>query len=133
MNKSVTEKLSAATLYERLGASAGIRKIVDAMVDAHLENPVIKARFLPYLEVPERVEEIKRQICNYFAAKADGPGAYDGRSMVEAHRGMNINEAEYMAAMDDILGVLASLGHSADTRNEVAAMLYGLKDEVIRV
>ena len=133
MTTAVIDKLNSVTLYERLGAAAGIRRIVDGMVDAHLQNPVIKARFLPYLEQPERVEEIKHQICKFFEAHADGPGDYEGRGMVEAHRGMNINEAEYMAAMDDILGTMTSLGHAEDTRNEVAAILYAMKDDMIRV
>lgn len=115
MTTSVMEKIGTVMLYERLGASAGIRQIVDGMVDAHLENPVIKARFLPYLEQPERVEQIKHQICKFFEAQAGGPSRYAGRSMVEAHRGMNIDEAEYMAAMDDLLGTLESLGHPDDT------------------
>ncbi|KPQ05714.1 MAG: hemoglobin [Rhodobacteraceae bacterium HLUCCA12] len=133
MTTSVAEQLGTVTLYERLGGAAGIRKIVDAMVDAHLRNPVIKMRFLPYLDQPERVAEIKQHTCDFFAAHTDGPGAYHGRSMVEAHRGMNIAEAEYMAAMDDILGTLKGLGHSRDTRDEVTAMLYALKDDIIGV
>ncbi len=133
MTTAVIDRLTTVTLYERLGASAGIRRIVDGMVEAHLQNPVIKARFLPYLEQPERVEEIKHQTCRFFEAHADGPGGYEGRGMVEAHRGMNIDEAEYMAAMDDILGTMKSLGHAEATRNEIAAILYAMKDDIIRV
>ncbi|QPC43748.1 group 1 truncated hemoglobin [Kaustia mangrovi] len=133
MTTTIAEQLSTVSLYERLGASAGIRRIVDGMVDAHLENPVIRARFQPYLNDPERVEEIKRHICAFFEMRAGGPGPYRGRCMVEAHRGMNIAEAEYVAAVDDILGTMRALGHREEERAEVLAMLYGLKDEIIRV
>ncbi|WP_372615210.1 group I truncated hemoglobin [Aquicoccus sp.] len=133
MTTSVMEQLSQVTLYERLGAAAGIRRIVDGMVDAHLHNPAISPRFTPYLDQPERVEKIKQHYCTLFDELSNGPGAYDGRSMVETHRGMNIDETEYMAAMDDILETMKSLGHSEDTRNEFASILYGLKDEIIRV
>ncbi|MBZ0122291.1 MAG: group 1 truncated hemoglobin [Roseovarius sp.] len=133
MNTSVAEKLNTVTLYERLGGAAGIRRIVDGMVDAHLENPAIKPRFTPYLDQPERVEKIKQHYCTLFAELSDGPGTYDGRSMVETHGGMNIAETEYMAAMDDILETMKSLGHAEDTRGEIAAKLYALKDDIIRV
>lgn len=133
MSASVEERLGTATLFERLGRSAGIRRIVDGMVDQHLENPAIKPRFVPYVDQPERVEKIKQHYCSLFEELSNGPGAYDGRSMLETHRGMNIGEREYMAAMDDILAVMKSLGHSETTRNEMAAILYALKDDIIRV
>jgi len=133
MTTAVIDKLNTVTLYERLGGSAGIRKIVDGMVEAHLENPAISPRFTPYLDQPERVEKIKQHYCTLFSEQSNGPDPYDGRSMVETHRGMNIDAAEYVAAMDDILSTMESLGHSEDTRNEVTAMLYALKDDIIRV
>jgi len=33
------------TLYERLGGTKGITKIVNALVDLHLSNPKIATRF----------------------------------------------------------------------------------------
>lgn len=133
MSESIADQVTTVTLYERLGGSDGIRRIIDGMVDKHLENPAIKPRFTPYLDQPERVEKIKQHYCTLFEEHSNGPGAYDGRSMVETHRGMNIDETEYMAAMDDILETMKSLGHAEDTRNEIAAILYTLKDGIIRV
>ncbi|SFE64946.1 group I truncated hemoglobin [Roseivivax sediminis] len=133
MTTSAAEQLSTVSLYERLGGSTGIRRIVDGMVDAHLDNPAIKPRFTPYLDQPDRVEKIKQHYCTLFEELSNGPGAYDGRSMHETHRGMNIDETEYIAAMDDILETMKSLGHAEDTRKEIAAMLYALKDDIVRV
>jgi hemoglobin len=133
MSASIAQKLNTVTLYERLGGSAGIRRIVDGMVDKHLENPAIRPRFTPYIDQPERVEKIKQHYCTLFEEHSNGPRAYDGRSMVETHRGMNVHETEYMAAMDDILETMKSLGHAEDTRKEIAAILYGLKEGIIRV
>jgi hemoglobin len=114
-----------SSLYERLGGSAGIAKLVDATVAAHMENPVIKARFLPYRSQPHQ------HTVRFFAAGSGGPEPYDGRSMPEAHRGMNISEAEYMAATDDILAVLAHNGIDERTRNEVLAIAYSIKDQIM--
>ena len=120
-----------ATLYERLGGAEGVSALVDGVVEAHLENPVINARFLPYLEDPARVEEIKAATRDFFGAGSGGPEVYSGRSMPEAHRGMNISVAEYVAAVDDILGVMAARGHDNRTRAEVLAILWSIKGEVI--
>ncbi|MGM0583943.1 MAG: group I truncated hemoglobin [Pseudomonadota bacterium] len=133
MTSSSAEQLSTVTLYERLGGAAGIRALVDGIVDAHLQNPVIQARFLPYLEQPERVAEIKRHTCAFFSEGSGGPDTYCGRSMADAHHGMEISDAEYDAATDDILSTLARHGHGDATQAEVRAILDSLRDEIVGV
>lgn len=120
-----------STLYERLGGKSGISKLVDDIVDAHLKNPVIQARFRPYLEKPEKVAEVKKHTCDFLGAGSGGPENYTGRSMTETHRGMNISEAEYMAAVDDILSVLEKHGIDESARKDVLAITYALKGEIL--
>lgn len=120
-----------STLYERLGGANGIAKMVDDIVAAHLVNPVIKSRFLPYLEKPEKVAEVKKHTCDFFGAGSGGPESYTGRSMLETHRGLNINEAEYMAVVDDIMNVLQKHGVDESARKDVLAITYALKDEIL--
>ena len=131
MTPSITEEISTVTLYERLGGAPGIRRIVDGAIAAHMENPAIRARFTPYETRPTRVEEIKRHTCDFFARGAGGPDAYRGRSMAEAHGGMDIAPPEYDAAAGDILGTMQALGYDSATRAEVADILQGLKPEII--
>lgn len=119
------------TLYEKLGGAPGIAKIVDDLVDAHLANPTINARFLPYLEQPEKVAEIKRHNREFLGAGSGGPEAYTGKSMFEAHRGMNINEAEYLAVMDDIMQTLAKNGIEESACKDVLSIAFGLKGEIL--
>ncbi|MGG7646119.1 group I truncated hemoglobin [Rhodovulum sp. YNF3179] len=132
MAEPLLRELSTVSLYERLGGASGVRRLVDEIVEAHMRNPVIKARFLPYREDPDRLDATKQQLCAFFAAGSGGPESYTGRSMPEAHRGMNIGEAEYMAATDDILSVMESHGYHADVRKDVLAIVYALKDEIMR-
>ncbi len=121
------------SLYQRLGGAEGISRLVDDVVEAHLSNPVIKARFLPYLERPEYVEQIKKHTRDFFGAGSGGPEVYSGRSMVDSHRGMNISEAEFMAAVDDILGVLTRHDMDPQTHGEVLSILYSMKSEIMHV
>lgn len=123
----------AISLYDRLGCEDGIRRLVDDVVAAHMENPVIKARFLPYLETPDRLDESKRLTVEFFAAGSGGDVEYTGRSMPETHRGMNISEAEFMAATDDILATLKRHNIDEQTRNEVLTIVYSLKDDVMHM
>jgi hemoglobin len=95
-------------------------------------NPTIQARFLPFLEKPDRVAEIKQHNREFLGAGTGGPEVYTGKSMLESHRGMNINEAEYMAVMDDILFALEKNGIDESARKDVLAIAFGLKGDIIR-
>jgi len=121
------------SLFERLGGSAGIATLVDDIVAAHMENPVIRARFRPYLETPDQLETTKKHLCASSRQAVGGPAPYDGRNMTDAHRGMNISEAEYMAAIDDILGALRKHDADEQTQKDVLAVAYSLKDEILHV
>lgn len=125
--------MAPASLFVRLGGSPGISALVDDVVAAHLENHAIKARFLPYLALPDRLAVVKKHTCSFFEMGSGGPAAYTGRSMTDAHRGMNLSEAEYMAAMDDILGVLKKHDMSDETQRDVLAILYSLKGDILHV
>lgn len=121
------------TLFERLGGSSGIQALVKDIVDRHMQNPAILARFRPYLETPDKLEATKRHLCAFLETGSGGAACYTGRSMQEAHRGMNISEAEYMAATDDILEVLQKHGVDEQSRREVLAIAYSLKGDILHV
>lgn len=121
------------SLYERLGGAPGIAALVDDIVEAHMHNPAIRARFLPYLERPEHLAGVKRHIRDFFGAGSGGPEQYAGRDMAGAHRGMNINAEEYFAAVDDIMAAMQKHAIDEETRKDVLAIAYSLKGEIIRV
>lgn len=121
------------SLYERLGGAAGISVLVDDVVAAHMNNPQIKARFLPYLEDPGHLAEVKKRLREFLGMGGGGPEQYSGRSMPDTHRGMNISAQEYMAAIDDILGALDKHKVDEQTRKDVLAIAYSLKDQIIHV
>ncbi len=117
------------TLYDRLGRFDGITRIVNDVMNAHLANPLIRTRF----EASKDLDHAKKMAVEFFCAGCGGPESYTGRDLVLAHKGMNISEQEYMAAMDDILAALAKNGIDAATCGEVTAVLYSLKGQVMRV
>lgn len=122
-----------APLFDRLGGTPGIDAIVDDIVAQHMVNPVISARFRPYLETPDKLEVTKKHLRTFLEAGSGGKAQYTGRSMVDTHRGMNINEAEYMAATDDILSVLRKRGIDEQTQKDVLAIAWSLKGEILHV
>ena|SRR5665647_1303826 len=124
---------SSQSLFLRLGGSDGISKLVDDIVVAHMENPTVRARFLPVLDDRARLDVIKQHTCQFLEAGSGGPATYRGRSMREAHRGMNINATEYMAVIDDIMLVLRTHGLDEQTQHDVLAIAYSLKNDIIHM
>ncbi len=118
-----------ASLYQRLGGGTGIARIVDDVMAAHLHNPVVKVRFE---NIPD-LGRAKRMAWEFFCAGAGGPEPYTGKDMLAAHKGMNISEQEYLAVVDDIVAALTKHGIDDATKGEVVAILYALKNNIIRV
>jgi hemoglobin len=121
------------SLYQRLGGSSGINALVADIVALHMENPVIRARFRPYLDTPEKLEITKKHLCAFLEAGSGGTAKYTGRTMRDTHRGMNINEAEYMATIDDILAALRKHRIDEQTQKDVLAIAYSLKEEILHL
>lgn len=121
------------TLFERLGGSNGIAALVGDIVDAHMNNPSVSPRFRPYLETPDKLAITKAHLCAFLEAGSGGSATYAGRTMRDTHRGMNISEAEYMAVIDDILGVLRKHHIDEQTQKDVLAIAYSLKGEILHV
>jgi hemoglobin len=120
------------SLYERLGGAKGVAALVDDIVEAHMANPLINARFLPYRAQPERLATIKQHTRNFLGAGSGGPEKYEGRDMHTAHRGMNISAEEYMATVDDILATLEKHQIEESARKDVLAIAWALKGEIMR-
>lgn len=119
------------TLFDKLGGTSGITRIVDDVVETHMNNPAISKRFKPYLETPERLAEIKQHTVDFFSEGSGGKVKYKGRDMLTTHAGMNISKAEYMEVMDDIMLVMDKHNIEADAKKEVLTILWTLKGMII--
>lgn len=119
------------TLFEQLGSTAGITKLVDDAVDAHMNNPAVQKRFLPLKDQPEKMAVIKQHSVDFFSAGSGGNANYTGRDMVTAHKGMNISAGEYVHVIDDILLAMDKHNIDQDTKNEVLGILWSLKGMII--
>ena len=125
-------EVKEVTLYEKLGGAEGISKLVDDIVEEHLKNEHVAKFFAPLKEDPEHFETFKKHVRDFFGAGTGGSEAYEGRDMPGAHAGLNITEAEFMHAIDDIMAVMERHGIEKDARNEVHVILYSMKWAVIR-
>lgn len=123
-----TATLATTTLYDRLGQHEGIARITRTLIDKHMANPLVSIRY-----AGSDLKRVEQRVIEFFCAGAGGPETYTGKDMLATHRGMNISEQEFVAVIDDAMAALASHDIDPDTRNEVLAILWSLKGDVIRV
>jgi hemoglobin len=123
-------KESTGSLFQRLGGKEGISAIVDDVVEAHMVNPEIKDRFLPFKGTPE-LEIAKEHLTEFFISGSGGPAEYTGRDLKTVHAGMQITHKEYMAATDDAMAVLSKHSIDEETQKDVLAIFWSLKDMII--
>ena len=116
-------------LYDRLGGEDGITQLVDGMIDAYLNDPVVKTRF----ENVKNLDHAKRMAVEYFCAGSGGPQTYTGLDMFARHTGMNISEQEFVAVVDDIMGAMDKNNLGEDEKKEILAFVWSVKGEVIRL
>ncbi len=122
----MTQTTESTPLFERLGGAEGVAAIASDIVDRHYVNPVLKTRFSDV-----EIEPLRRLVIDFFNMGSGGPAQYTGRDMRTAHIGMNANERELIAIIDDALAVLDAHGVDPVSRNEVLAILYSFKHEVL--
>lgn len=122
--------MDQAPLFERLGGRDGIAKVVADVMTNHLANPVISTRFT---HATQTVQQMTDHAVEFFCTGLSGVPTYTGRALPDAHAGMNISEQEFLAAIDDILAALRTHEVGDLEQAEVLAILYGMKEGVIRL
>lgn len=119
----------SATLYQRLGGVERISHLARDVVALHYNNPLLKTRFE---QVKDR-GQLERNIRDFFCAGSGGPQTYAGKDVLSAHKHMNIDERELVSAIDDVMTAMTQNGYEQTEKNDVLAILYSLKGDVVRV
>ncbi len=120
--------MSEGSLYERLGGEQSIRAIATTILENHLANDTVNARY-----ADSDRDEVVRIVTEFICAGTGGPQAYTGKDMLAAHKGMNISEREYVAVLDDILAALDTHGVGQREKEEVLFIGYSLRGEILHV
>ena len=120
---------NTTTLYDRLGRRDGITRITRELIKNHMANTLVSQR---YSQIKD-MDRVERNVIDFFCAGSGGPETYAGKDMLNTHRGMNIREQEFVSVIDDAMAAFETCGVDAPVRNEVLAVLWSMKADVIRV
>jgi truncated hemoglobin YjbI len=133
VEKKAKEKGPAAkALWDRLGGEAGVKKIVDDLVDVAGKDPKVDfSRGGKHKLTEDKADELKKKVVAYISSKTGGPLPYEGKSMVDEHKGMGITDAQFDAFVKDFRDVLEkNKVPAADVKTLVDAVEGTRKDIV---
>lgn len=116
------------SLYERLGGKDSISAVVDDFVANVAADARINARFAK-TDIPHLKQMLVDQICQ----ATGGPCTYTGKNMRDAHRGMNITEAEFNALVEDLTRSLDKFKVPQREKTELLTALGGMKGDIVGV
>ncbi len=121
-----TGTVAEKPLYERLGGEPAITKVVDDFVGIVAADDRIN-HFFANANIPHLKEMLVKQI----GAATGGPQKYDGKSMPEAHAGMNITDADFGALVEDLGKALDMNKVPEKEKGELVGALGPLKDQIV--
>ncbi len=114
------------TLYQQLGASAGVQAITADLIKAARTDPKTSRSFAKINE-PRLIKLLAQQIC----LLSDGGCVYEGENMKVTHAGMGITEAEFAGLVEHLREVLDQRGISTGAKNELLKRLAPMKRDIV--
>ncbi len=122
-----TQPPTGDRLYQELGGQPGITRIVEGM----LLNVARDARIRHYFANVD-IGRLRGLLIQKICVDAGGPCAYQGASMAESHRGLNLQPADFNALVEDLQRAMEQEGVPQRSQNALLARLAPQRGEVIR-
>lgn len=120
------------SLYDRLGGVYPIALVVDDFIDRVVADETINANpVVGAARKPERLPGLKHQLTAMVCQATGGPCAYTGKSMKEAHQGMNITEGEWAALGALFKASLDKFGVPEAEQQELFAIVESTKGDIV--
>ncbi len=115
-----------SNLFMAFGERRGLEKIMDDVMVRWVANP----RTRPFFEFSDQ-ERVKRQLVEQFCVIMNGPCSYSGRTMAEAHRGMNVDEGAFYALVEELQITMNMMDVPFSAQNRLIAALAPMHRDII--
>lgn len=113
-------------LFDQFGGKPGLTALIDDAMNRWLVNP----RTRPFFEHADQAR-IKDLLVKQFCVVLHGPCTYDGRTMAEAHRGLNIREGSFYALVEELQIAMNKRGIPFHAQNRLVAALAPMHRDII--
>jgi hemoglobin len=121
-----TTMMEKKSLYDRLGGKPAITAVVDDFIGNVAGDTRINKRFAT-ADIPRLKTMLVNQICQ----ASGGPCTYTGASMKDAHKGMKITDAEFIALVEDLVKSLDKFSVPPQEKGELLTALGKMKGDIV--
>ena len=118
--------MTQKSLYDRLGGKPAITAVVDDFVGNVAGDPRINPRF-----ANTNIPRLKGMLVDQICQATGGPCMYTGKNMLEAHRGMDITDAEFSALVEDLVKSLDKFKVPTPEKTELLNALGSMKPQIV--
>ena len=113
-------------LYHALGGTEGITHVVDVFLQRINGDARINTLFHNVDH-----DDLRRLVIEQLCAATGGPCRYTGRSMEEAHSGLNLTDADFKAFVDDLVAAMNQLKVAKPNQKKLLALLAPMKPQIV--
>jgi hemoglobin len=117
------------SLYKRLGGYDALAAVTDDFIGRLAADKQLGRFFVGHSE--DSLKKIRQLVVDQLCAATGGPCVYIGRDMKTAHKGMGISEADWNAAVADLVATLAKFNVPDREKNEVLGAVSALKKDIV--
>ncbi|MEZ4798984.1 MAG: group 1 truncated hemoglobin [Flavobacteriales bacterium] len=130
---AATAPTETPTLYTRLGGIEAITAVTDQFLANVVADPVVNGSFSATVADPYRTQLLRFNLIDQICAASGGPCQYKGKTMLEAHQGMNITQEQFDALVGDLVAALDQFSVPAQEKNELLTILGSLQPDIVGV
>lgn len=123
---SVTLSAETKSLYDKIGGTEGITTVVEVFLENVGADDRINSRF-----ANTDLDNLKMLLIEQVCEATGGPCTYSGKTMLDAHRGMDITEEEFGALAEQMSKAMLSSGVGQEEHDTIMGVLGGMHDDIV--
>ncbi len=114
------------SLYEKYGGEGTIKALVEEFYQRVTADPSLQPMFKGV-----DMGNLKRHQALFISQALGGPKQYDGRSMYQAHKHLNITSEQFDAVAGHLVATLHSLNVAQGDIDTIVGAIAPLKPEIV--
>jgi len=114
------------SIFDRIGGQKSVNAAVEIFYGKVIADPIVNGFFKNTDMKAQRAKQAK-----FLAFVMGGPEKWKGKSMLEAHKGMNLTDEHFGAIAGHLQSTLEELKVPADIIGEIMAIAASTHDDVV--